>query len=239
MLQVAICDDEEICLSNTKEMLETWANERSFELKIDCFNNGDSLIRKSENNRYDIVFLDIFMPATNGMDIAKELRQKDKTVKIIFLTSSPDFALQSYSVKATDYCLKPIEYERLKEIMEECITSFNGKEPANLILKTLGGYQKIYIYDIEYIEAQNKRVFFFLKSGQVLEVVQPLYTFETELLNNNGFFKCHRSYLVYIPNVDYFSNTEIRTKSGRRIPIARGYGKVFKDAFFSIMFNDK
>lgn len=77
---------------------------------------------------------------------------------------------------------KPIEYQKLKETMEDCAAAFNGQEPENLILKTLGGYQKIYLHDIEYIEAQNKRVFFFLKSGQSLELVQPLYTFETRLL---------------------------------------------------------
>jgi DNA-binding LytR/AlgR family response regulator len=239
MLQIAICDDEEKCLENTKSMIESWANTTSLQIKIHCFDNGDSLIRESENTQYNIVFLDIFMPAINGMDVARELRQRDKTVKIIFLTSSPEFALQSYSVKATDYCIKPIEYQKLKETMEDCAAAFNGQEPENLILKTLGGYQKIYLHDIEYIEAQNKRVFFFLKSGQSLELVQPLYTFETRLLDSKGFFKCHRSYLVYIPNVDYFSNTEIKTKSGRSIPIARGYSKAFRDAYFDIMFQDK
>lgn len=161
MLQIALCDDDEKCLKSTKTMLENWANTTSFQLKIDCFDNGDYLIRESENTRYNIVFLDIFMPSINGMDIAKELREKDRTVKIIFLTSSPEFALQSYSVKATGYCLKPVEYEKIKEIMDDCVAAFNGQEPEYLILKTLGGYQKIYLHDIEYIEAQNKKVMFF------------------------------------------------------------------------------
>jgi DNA-binding LytR/AlgR family response regulator len=171
------------------------------------------------------------------MDAAKELRDRDKTVKIIFLTSSPEFALQSYSVKATDYCIKPIAYQRLKEIMDDC-TAFHRQEPENLTLKTVGGYQKIYFHDIECIEAQNKRVFFFLKSSKVVEVIQPLYTFETGLSDSKGFFKCHRSYLVYLPNVDYFNNTEIKTKSGRCIPIARGFGKAFQDAYFALMFQE-
>ncbi|NLM34094.1 MAG: hypothetical protein GX206_01520 [Clostridiales bacterium] len=72
--------------------------------------------------------------------------------------------------------------------MEECVVVFNSQEPEHLILKTLGGYQKIYLHDIEYIEAQNKRVFFFMKSGQVLEVTQPLYTYEKKLLDSKVFF---------------------------------------------------
>lgn len=237
MLRIAICDDEENCLNETKILLENWSAASSSRLEIDCFENGDSLIKKAATTRYDIIFLDIVMPLLNGMDAAKELRKKDKIVKIIFLTCSPEFALQSYSVKATDYCLKPVTCQKLKEIMDDC-TAFNRKEPENITLKTVGGYQKIYLHDIEYIEAHNKRVFFYLKSDKVVEVIQPLYTFETGLSDSKGFFKCHRSYLVYLPNVDYFNNTEIKTRSGRRIPIARGYGKAFKDACFAVMFQE-
>lgn len=55
----------------------------------------------------DIILLDIVMPLLNGMDTARELRAQDTAVKIIFLTSSPEFALESYEVRAQDYLLKP------------------------------------------------------------------------------------------------------------------------------------
>lgn len=237
MLRIAICDDEEQCLNDTKRMLLSWSAGASYPLEIHCFDNGDTLIEKTGTAKYDIIFLDIVMPLLNGIDTAKELRDRDKTVQIVFLTSSPEFALESYSVKAADYCIKPVKYEILKEVMND-LTAANREEPENLTLKTVGGYQKIYLHDIEYIEAQNKRVIFFLKSDKVVEVIQPLYTFEMQLSDSKGFFKCHRSYLVYLPNVDYFSNTEIKTKSGRHIPIARGYGKAFQDAYFAVMFRE-
>lgn len=237
MLRIAICDDDDKCVADTKHKLESWSAATSAPIEIHCFDNGDALIGKSNMLKFDIVFLDIIMPLLNGIDTAKEMRDKDKTVKIIFLTSSPEFALQSYTVKATDYCIKPVAYEQLKEVMDEC-QAFFRKEPENLTLKTIGGYQKIYLHDIEYIEAQNKRVFFFLSSGKTIEVVQPLYSFENQLSESKGFFKCHRSYLVYIPNVDYFSTVEIKTKSGCNVPIARGYAKYFQEAYFSVMFHD-
>ncbi len=213
MLRVAVCDDEKACLAEIKQMLECWSLESSTPLEIHCFDNGDTLLTKSESVPFDIVFLDIIMPLLSGMDTARELRGRDKAVKLVFLTSSPEFALQSYSVKAADYCIKPITYERLKTIMEDCAAT-HSTEPESITLKTIGGYQKICLHDIEYIEAQNKKVFFFLNSDTPVEVLQPLYTFETRLSDSKGFFKCHRSYLVYIPNVDYFSNVEIKTKSG-------------------------
>jgi len=114
-----------------------------------------------------------------------------------------------------------------------------GKFGYHLVLRDkLGSYKLQHLLRF-YSLLYNGHIMFFLKSGQALEVIQPLYSFETSLLNRKGFFKCHRSYLVYIPNVDYFSNTEIKTRYGRSIPIARGYGRAFKDTYFSIMFQDK
>ena len=68
------------------------------------------------------------------MDAARELRQRDKSVKIIFLTSSPEFALESYEVKAQGYVLKPIAYDKLKELLDECAQSF-AEEPKNMVIK--------------------------------------------------------------------------------------------------------
>ena len=185
----------------------------------------------------DIIFLDIIMPLLNGMDTARELRQTDKAVKIIFLTSSPEFALESYEVKAQGYVLKPIVYEQLKDMLDECAHTITD-EPAHIVLKTSFGYQKLYLHDIEYAEAQNKKVVFHLCTGDTLEASEPLHSFENRFTEDNRFFKCHRSYLVYLQNVDHFTTTQITMKSGRSIPIARGYAKAFKEAYFAQMFRD-
>ena len=177
------------------------------------------------------------MPLLNGMDAARELRQRDKSVKIIFLTSSPEFALESYEVKAQGYVLKPIAYDKLKELLDECAHSF-AEEPKNMVIKTVTGYQKLYFHEIEYAEAQNKRVFFHLRSGNIIESTEPFHSFEDRFSSQVGFFKCHRSYLVYLQNVDHFTTTEITTKSGRNIPVSRGYAKAFKEAYFAQMFQD-
>lgn len=237
MIQIAVCDDEIGCINNAVEMIETWSKERVIPVEIHSFDNGDELISKHNDCRMDIIFLDIVMPLLNGIDAAKELRQRDKTVKIIFFTSSPEFALKSYEVKAHDYLLKPITYVKMKEVLDECNVSLN-QESENILIKTPLGYQKLYLQDIEYVEAQNRKVFFYLQNGKVVETAEPLYTFEKKLIGDVGFFKCHRSYLIYIPSVDHFDNKTITTKCGRNVPIARGYGKAFQDAYFAIMFNE-
>ena len=237
MLKIAVCDDSQIFLGCAVKLIQKWSDERRIPVELHTFNNGDELIAANTEERLDIIFLDIIMPLLNGMDAARELRQRDKSVKIIFLTSSPEFALESYEVKAQGYVLKPIAYEKLKELLDECAQSFT-EEPKNIIIKTIAGYQKLYFHEIEYAEAQNKKVFFHLRSSNIVECVEPFHSFEDRFTLEDGFFKCHRSYLVYLQNVDYFTATQITTKSGRNIPVSRSYAKAFKEAYFSQMFQD-
>lgn len=237
MLRIAICDDNLTFLQSAVSLIKDWAKQREISADIFSFQNGDELISKSISVHIDIIFLDIIMPLLNGMDTAKELRQKDAAVKIIFLTSSPEFALESYDVRAHDYLLKPISYEKIKKTLDECVNSLSV-EPESLLIKTSFGYQKLYFHEVEYVEAQNKKVIFYLKSGKTVQAVEPLHSFEDKFADSNHFFKCHRSYLVYMPNVDHFNNAQIVTKSGRNIPIARGYAKAFKEAYFMVMFQE-
>ena len=183
----------------------------------------------------DIVFLDILMPLQNGIDIGRELRQHDNVVQLIYLTSSPEFALESYETKAQGYLLKPVSYEKLKETLDECSHTCTIHQ-KNMVLKTAQGYQRVYFHDIEFAEAQNKKVLFYLRTGQVITTITPFHVVEDQFLEEDDFFKCHRSYLVYLPNVDHFNASEIFMKSGQRVPIARGYSKPFKEAFFKLMF---
>ena len=237
MIRIAVCDDSPEFLQQAVNMVERWSEESGVPAEIYRFDNGDTLLAKNAVTHMDIIFLDIIMPLQSGIDTAKELRQSDKAVKIIFLTSSPEFALDSYEVKAQGYLLKPVTYEKVKETLTECSHTFE-EEPKNIVLKTAFGYQKLYFHDMEYAEAQNKRVVFYLRTGKTVESAESLHSLEDRLCLNDGFFKCHRSYLVYLPNVDHFSMTEIITKSGRSIPIARGYGKAFKEAYFAFVFRD-
>lgn len=237
MLKIAICDNDLIFVQNTADLIRQWADQSGIPVELFLFDNGDDLITKSTSLHIDIIFLDIIMPMLNGMDTAKELRQRDTAVSIIFLTSSKEFALESYDVRAQGYLLKPVSYARIKESLDECAYSFE-REPKNLILKTSYGYQKLYFHNIEFVEAQNKKSLFHLKSGGTIESIQPLYSFENIFTDKNGFFKCHRSYFVYLPNIDYFSNAEITTKSGATIPVSRSCAKAFKEAYFTLMFQE-
>lgn len=238
MIKIAVCDDDGETLETARNLILKWSKERNIPVEVTAYDNGDSLIFANSRNGADIIFLDIIMPLLNGMETAREIRNADTAVKIVFLTSSPEFALESYEVKAYDYLLKPVNYDRVSKVLDECAAAFE-EERKNIVLKTAFGYQKIYLSDIEYVEAQNKKVIFYLKNGEPTESPVPLYSIEDKLTSENGFFKCHRSYLVYMPAVESFSSSDITLSSGRKIPIARGYAKAFKEAYFELMFSKR
>lgn len=237
-MKIAICDDDAMYLSRLKNYLETWQKESGLIDNIYCFDNGDDLLTKASTTPFDIVFLDIIMPLLSGMDTAKELRKQDSITKIIFLTTSPEFALESYEVKASNYLMKPITYEKLKEVLNELTYDIQEKGKI-LSTKIIGGYRKVYFHDIEYLEARNKKVAVHLKNGDEFDSLEPLYIFEEKLLKAEIFLKCHRSYIVNIMNVDYFDSSQIHMISKKNVPIARGLAKNFEKKYFEVMFSMK
>lgn len=237
MLKIAVCDDEPVSLQSAVLLIKKWINEHNAEAEVLSFCNGDELLKECSSTHFDIVFLDIIMPLFNGIDTAKDLRKVDNSSKIIFLTSSPEFALESYEVHAQDYVLKPISYDRLSKALADCVF-LNSEEAENIIVKTTSGFRRIYFKNIEFAEAQNKKVMLHLLDGEKTEISEPLYSFSEKLSSTPGFFKCHRSYIVYLGNVETFNNTELTTKSNMRIPISRSLVKAFQEAYFSFVKNN-
>ena len=235
-MRIAVCDDDATFLQYTVKQIRRWSDETNTPVEVRTFDNGDALLAAEATAPFDAVFLDILMPLLNGMDTAKELRQKDSNVRIIFLTASPEFALESYEVEAQGYLLKPVAYDKIRAMLIACAHSMVA-QPQYLIVRTSLGYRRIYHHTIAFIEAQNKHTCFHLQSGETVLSVRPLHTFEKMLTVHDGFFKCHRSYLVYMPNVEHFSRTAIATAAGE-IPIARGGAAPFKEAYFSLMFRE-
>lgn len=234
MIRIGICDDSSAFLLQTKFMLDHWDNCPA-PLAAELFEDGDALIQAHTKHPFDLILLDIVMPLLNGIEAAAEIRQRDKTVKIVFLTSSTDFALESYSVKASDYLLKPLNPETFFSCLRELITQIQDTERC-ISIKSMDATHRVRLSNIAYIEAQNKHILFVLADGTALTSPEPLYSYESKLLPEDGFFKCHRSYLVNIHYIDNYSHKEITLRSGKQIPISRRYQNQLDATYFSVLF---
>ncbi len=236
MLKIAICDDDFAFSEQTAEMISRWGQE-SENVICKIFTNGDELIGVHEVSPFDIIFLDIIMPMINGIETAREIRAEDKNTKIVFLTSSSEFAVESYTVKANDYLLKPVLEEALFRCLDEFEKEIN-KNSRTMTVKSIYTVQKLVIDDIVYIEAQNKHVVFTMFDGTKIETTEPLHIWKEKLTLENGFFKCHRSYIVNINHIDTYTSKEIKMHSGDVIPIARSCQKAFESAYFAVLFGE-
>lgn len=208
---------------------------RQLTLQLYRFTDGDELIDAHKTYGMDLIILDMLMPLLSGMDTARELRQSDSHVPVIFLTSSPEFALESYEVRTFWYLLKPLDEARLYTVLDNWL-EVHKASMAHFTARTDAGYQTIYFQDVEYLEAQNKNVSVILKDGSLISIKEPFHQCETIFTLEKGFYKCHRSYIAALSCVEKFGKTSLFTKSGAQIPISRDNYANFKDVYFSYMF---
>ena len=234
LIRIGICDDSTAFLHQTKFMIDHWDNGPQ-NIVAELFEDGDALISAHSKNPFDIILLDVVMPLLNGIETAKELRENDKNVKIVFLTSSSEFAVDSYAVKASNYLLKPVEPEKLFSCLTELMLEI-GNISKYLTVKGLGAVHRIPLSNIEYIESQSKHIVFYTTENKTVISPESLYTYENKLLLQDGFFKCHRSYIINAHHINSYSHTEVIMRSGYRIPIARSHQKNFEETYFRIIF---
>lgn len=235
MLQIAVCDDNIDELSNMVQLIDLYRTSRHLNCEHAVFPNGFELVSALEKgNRFDIYCLDIMMPGFTGIDAAKEIRTFDKTAPILFFTSSPEFALESYSVKAINYVLKPISKEKLFFTFDELLEQIKAKEEEDaVIVKSNEGIQKILISNLAFAEVIGRNVLYHLRSGKVVECTEPFSSVCDSLLKYGCFIKPHRSYLVNMQYVDTIENHQITLQTLSAVPVAQGKAKEIKQQYLN------
>lgn len=218
-MNIAICDDEQLFLDTTCQFIEEWAKLRKKRIRLLRFTNGDDLLHACRNEDIDLIFLDVVMPLLSGIDTAKELRNNNQMVPIIFLTASREFAVDSYEVKALNYLLKPVSKEKVFQLLDEFFKTLE-KPKATFTARTAMGFCKIIADEVEYLEAQNKEVHVHLSNGTTIEIRELFSACEEVFSIDKGFFKCHRSYLVNLAYVEQFNKNQVTTCNSA-LPIAR------------------
>ena len=230
-MRIAICDDDEWELFQLQKLLKEYQLSR--EISADCrfFHNSTDFLCEIEGGEYDVILLDVLMPGINGVQAARELREMDKNVKIIFVSSSPEFALESYSVGAYYYLIKPIDANALFPLLDKAVSELMIQQEQGFVLKNRKCVVKVPFQRLAYVEVINKTVSFHLADGTVHEITAALADFEEKLLSRPEFFKTHRSYLVNLGHVEAIRGNCVMTKNGESIPISRQRRSLVQDAY--------
>ena len=238
MLKIAFCDDDLEILKELGILLDKYKKERDEDLTCTVFQSPLELLAAIEKGfSFDILFLDILMPGENGIETAKEIRQYDNNMKIIFLTSSPEFAVQSYTVGAYFYQLKPVWEESFFRLMDSVLAECEKKKKNSLILRSKDGITRIDLQQLEYCEVLGRKLLFHLEDGAVLESAGSLDDLAGQLMQYSNFFRPHRSFLVNMEYIQNISSRSIKMVNDAEIPIPHGKCSEIKNTYMEYAFN--
>lgn len=219
-MHIAVCDDNLEELTRISSLLEDYSREVDSSVTYEIFHSAVDLIEIMRVKQFDLLLLDILMPGITGMEAAKEIRRSDNEIPIIFLTSSREFAVESYRVGAKDYILKPACKDEIFPSISKQLARFTQEE-AYLTLKTGNGIFKLPFSQIVYVEVINRSIRFILTNGEVREAYGYLTDYESYLLSDPCFFKPHRSYVVNLRQVTELDKKGFATIMGKVVPVAR------------------
>lgn len=243
-MNAVIIDDESRGILALQRMIERYYPEINIRGTANNIREGEALIRYTDP---EIVFLDIEMPEGNGFKLLEQF--SDPAFSTIFVTAYSEYAIKAIRVAALDYILKPVKpddlryaLEKLKKrsqnkhneqyrLLQESVNK--GKPLERIMLSTLEGYYPVKTEDIIYCQAHNVYTDFFLRSGDHYLVSHSLKEYE-DILNESGFFRIHKSYLINLNCIEYISKADgltVRMVNGYELPVS--FRK--KDDFLSRM----
>ncbi|MDT8718172.1 response regulator transcription factor [Clostridium sp. 19966] len=229
-----IVEDEFLAREELKYFIKNFSN-------IDIaaeFEDGIDVLKFVQDNKVDVIFLDINIRSVDGVVIAKNISKFSEKPYIVFITAYKEHAVEAFEIEAFDYILKPYEESRIKSMLKKLEIAYNSQnEKAPSILNRINLFKndKIIVTnldDICYCEARDRETCVLTKNDEyfVKMTISEFY----DSLPKDIFFRCHRSYIVNLTKIKeiipWFNNTyNLRLKDiSEEIPVSRGNIKAFK-----------
>ncbi|MBU5435523.1 LytTR family DNA-binding domain-containing protein [Pseudoflavonifractor sp. MSJ-37] len=237
-MYIAVCDDQAEELAALAGLLERWQAERGHPVRTRTFQSAADLLDAAQRETFTLYLLDVMMPGIDGMEAAREIRSFDRTAELVFLTSSPGFAYESYGVDALEYLLKPIGAKLLWPILDRLYLR-EQRPQDGLTLKAGNTLVRVPFSQLAYVEVNRKRLYFNLTDGQVREVAGSLNEYEDQLLSRAEFTRIHRSYIVNMLQIEELSPAGVRTFSGKDLPVSRLLFPQLQKDYMALLFSDR
>ena len=240
MIKIALCDDDLSVLKDTRLLIEQYCAKRNQKIVCAAFCNPLELLAEIEKGmRPDILFLDVLMPGENGICVAKEIRQFDDTVKLLFLTSSSEFAVDSYTVDAFYYQLKPVYPEHFFRLMDAVISECRKVRQGSLFMRGKSGITRIDLRKLKYCEVNGHTLIFHLENERIVKSAGSLDELYGKLGQLENFLRPHRSYVVNMEYIQSISYKAVTMDDMTEIPIPHGKCSEIKKRYLEYTFGEK
>lgn len=229
MLNIAVCDDERLYIDNLGEIILSFTQQNSMLVNIEKFDDGIELI--SSGIKFDLIFLDIEMKKSNGIEIAERIREVDSNVPIVYVTSYSDYWRRAYKVHAFDFILKPFNSEEIFKVLSDFIALKKTSNVKTVELTTEYGTEIQPINEIYYFILLAKRKIQIVTISKDY-IVRENLTDIFNKLDDDCFYMTHRSCIVNMNYVQTIKkNDGILMTNGDWVPLSQ---KKQKDFFIKL-----
>jgi len=237
-MHIAVCDDEQYQLDFTVKLLEEYREKALPSLRWTTFLTGGALLTAMEQGQYfDAILLDIFMLDLNGMEVARYIRSVNSTVHLLFITSSTDFAVESYRVKASDYLVKPLTAASLYASLDKLVDQLALPDEQGLVVRDNdGGLSKVLFSRLVCIEAMGHSTVLYRSNGSSVQVPQAFSNLADKLSQRQEFIQVHRSYMINLRYVHRITKNEVFLLNGTSLPLSRSHQPTVAQRFMDYAF---
>lgn len=223
MIKIGICDDDKNIIKKMKDYISEYKGDKCI---IESYNSGEELIENKK--KFDVIFLDIDMEGIDGIETGKKIRDYDKNVKIIYVTSFADYVNLAFKVHAFLYLNKPIQKEEIHNALDEVISYKDNSEEKELIeFKTEEGVIRIEPNEIYYFEYVNRKVN--IKTKDKIYKIKEKITDIANVMSKYGFVMPHKSFTVNLFYVKSIKGYDIFMMDGSVIPLSQKKSVEFRE----------
>ena len=217
-MNIAICDDKASDRAEIRAILEDYMKRNGYAGEIRLFESGEELLASFTHGLYDVIFLDIYMGGANGIETARRIRDIDPTCAIVFITSSSDHSLESYSVRGIAYVVKPIRADDVNAALFACREIFM-RNARYIEIRADRIDVRIPLNKIYSAESQANYVIFRAENGEyrtrmTLDEAQ-------RRLGGKPFYRCHQSFIVNTNHIRKLGASDIIMKNGESVPMRK------------------
>lgn len=241
MYQIALCDDEVEELDKSESILKSYREQHTvYDFSIERFEDVNELLRMVREKEYvpDLLFMDIYMPDKQGIEAAKELREMGSKLRLVFLTTSMDHALDAFRVEASQYLVKPIHKKKMFPLLDKLLGEIEKEQKKYIPFRIENKIYRIALSDIVFCEAQKKCQCIYLSDGEEYLVRMTMAKICEMLSEYPEFVKVGISYIVNLEHVESLSTRELQMDNERKVYLPRGSYQTFRERYFDYYFED-
>ena len=235
MIRIGICDDNKLLVTQLEARLYEIGRLKNIQLNIESFFDGRELIRHYETKvHFDLLFIDIEMEHTNGIQAAARIRELDSHVLIIFCSNHDGYLMELFEVEPFRFLKKPLEFSDILTVFEKAYLKImeQGLYFEYTFNKDIA---RIPVQNIYYFESSGRRIIIHTIHGEE-EFNGQLSKVEKQLKGAHlSFLRIHQSYLINFQHIKVLSFTYTILQNGKKLPIGTKRQKEIRSQYLDLL----